>query len=75
MAKRLTKHGNSMALVIDRPILDMLQIDQETPLELFTDGKCLVVVPQRDRVREARLRSAIDRINRRYSKTFKKLAD
>ena len=27
MVKRLTKHGNSLALVIDRPILDLLKID------------------------------------------------
>jgi len=39
MVKRLTKHGNSMALVIDRPILELLNIDSETPLEISTDGK------------------------------------
>jgi hypothetical protein len=27
MVKKLTKHGNSLALVIDRPILDLLKID------------------------------------------------
>ena len=30
MVKKLTKHGNSLALVIDRPILDLLKIDPET---------------------------------------------
>jgi hypothetical protein len=30
MVKKLTKHGNSLALVIDRPILDLLKIDVET---------------------------------------------
>ena len=43
MVKKLTKHGNSLALVIDRPILELLQIDQGTPLELSTDGKRLIV--------------------------------
>ena len=32
MQKLLIKHGNSLALVIDKPILDMLQISAETPL-------------------------------------------
>jgi hypothetical protein len=27
MVKKLTKHGNSLALVIDRPILELLRID------------------------------------------------
>ena len=31
MVKRLTKHGNSLALVIDRGVLDLLEIDAETP--------------------------------------------
>ncbi len=33
MIKKLTKHGNSLALVIDRPILDLLRIDPDTPLD------------------------------------------
>ena len=33
MLKTLTKHGNSLALVIDKPILDMLDISADTPLE------------------------------------------
>ena len=45
MVKKLTKHGNSLALIIDRPILDILKIDDETPLEITTDGKRLVIAP------------------------------
>lgn len=45
MIKKLTKHGNSLALVIDRPILDLLKIDPETPLDVSTDGKRLIVAP------------------------------
>ena len=29
MIKKLTKHGNSLALVIDRGVLDLLDIDEE----------------------------------------------
>ena len=45
MLKKLTKHGNSLALVIDRPILDLLKIDTETPLDISTDGTRLIVAP------------------------------
>ena len=31
MVKRLTKHGNSLALVIDKGVLDLLGIGAETP--------------------------------------------
>jgi len=32
-------NGNSAALVIDKPIMEMLKITNETTFELSTDGK------------------------------------
>ena len=52
MKKTLIKHGNSLALVIDKPILEMLQISADTPLELTTDGDSLLVSPVRDDARQ-----------------------
>ena len=50
MVKMLVKHGNSYALVIDKPILELLNITPDTPLEITTlDGKSLVVGPAFDR--------------------------
>ncbi len=74
MTKRLTRHGNSAALVIDKPILELLKIDMETPLELSTDGSSLVITPVRDPAREKRLRAALAKINERHGETFRKLA-
>ena len=45
MIKKLSKHGNSLALVIDRSILDLLGIDEQTALEVSTDGAALIVMP------------------------------
>jgi antitoxin component of MazEF toxin-antitoxin module len=45
MVKKLTKHGNSLALVIDRPVLDLLKIDADTPLDISTDGERLIIAP------------------------------
>lgn len=45
MIKKLTKHGNSLALVLDRRVLDLLEIDADTPLNIKPDGKCLIVTP------------------------------
>ena len=64
MTKKLIKHGNSWALVIDRPILDLLQIDPDTPLELSTNGDVLVISPQRDEKRIKTFQSALEKINR-----------
>lgn len=75
MQKKLTKHGNSLALVIDRPILDLLKIDADTALEITTDGQVLIVSPVRDEERAARFRGAVDRANKRYGRMLKRLAE
>ena len=75
MVKRLTKHGNSLALVIDRGVLDLLDIDSETPLSVTTDGKSLVVSPIRDSQKVKAFRSALRDGNRRYGRMLKRLAD
>lgn len=75
MTKTLIKHGNSLALVIDKPILEMLRITADTPLELTTNGDALMVVPIRDETRQQRLEAAIARVNEKFGETFRRLAD
>jgi antitoxin MazE len=74
MTKTLTKHGNSLALVIDKPILDLLHIDADTPLSIKTDGRCLVISPS-DSKRQKRLRTSLENINREWGEVFKRLAE
>jgi antitoxin component of MazEF toxin-antitoxin module len=75
MVKKLSKHGNSLALVIDRSILDLLKIDDDTSLELTTDGECLIVAPVRDKKRRKRFEQALASSNERYAKALKRLAE
>ena len=75
MIKNLTKHGNSLALVIDRPVLDLLKIDADTPLDISTDGQVLIISPVRDAERQKKFKKALETTNRRYGKALKKLAD
>lgn len=75
VVKRLTKHGNSLALVIERGVLDLLDVNAETPLSVTTDGKCLIITPVREPQRDKRFRAALAEGNRRYGKMLKRLAD
>jgi antitoxin MazE len=75
MVKRLTKHGNSLALVIDRGVLDLLDIDAGTALSVTTDGKSLVVTPVKNERTERAFRAALREGNRRYGRMLKRLAD
>jgi antitoxin component of MazEF toxin-antitoxin module len=75
MVKKLTKHGNSLALVIDRPILDLLKIDPETPLDVSTDGERLIVAPAKPSERRKRFEKAQKIAHDRYGRAFKRLAE
>ena len=74
MIKKLIKHGNSSALIIDKPILELLKIGEETPLEINTDGKNLIISPQTDEEAENKVNNSLDKINRKFGKTLSKLA-
>ncbi len=73
MIKRLTRHGNSLALVIDRAILELLKVDPDTPLELTTDGDVLIVRPLRELSRRARFEGALEQANSRYGGVLRDL--
>ena len=75
MSKTLIKHGNSLALVIDKPILEMLQISADTPLELTTNGDSLLVSPVREKRRQKKLRASLDKINRKFGDDLRRLAE
>ena len=66
MIKTLTKHGNSLALVIDRAVLDLLKIEADTPLDTSTDGQVLVITPIRDEARRENFKKALESANRKY---------
>ncbi|MFN7292717.1 MAG: hypothetical protein ACK5YR_05305 [Pirellula sp.] len=75
MQKTLTKHGNSYALVIDKPIMDLLRISPETPFEITSDGQCLVLTPIRETREEKKFQKALEMVHRRFGRAMKKLAE
>ena len=75
MMKKLTKHGNSHALVIDKAILELLEIDEETWINISTDGESLVLTPIKDEQRRAKVRKSVANMNLKYGKAFKRLAE
>jgi len=75
MVKRLSRSGNSLALVIDRPLLEALDIDADTELELSTDGDVLVVTPVRDGRRRERVAGLVAEAHEQYGGVFRRLGE
>ena len=71
--KKLAAVGNSFGIVIDKPILELLDIDRDTELEVTTDGQRLIIEPV-NKDRKARLTATHEKIMKKHDSTFRKLA-
>ena len=49
LTKKLVKIGNSLGVILNKSILDLLKITPETTLDVTTDGKSLTLTPQKDK--------------------------
>lgn len=74
MKKNLTVVGNSLGIIIEKPILDLLGINKETLLEMITDGQRLIIEPVKTADRTARVRAATKRVMKNHDATLRKLA-
>lgn len=75
MIKYLTKHGNSLAIVLDKPILELMGAGAETPLELRMDGCELTIRPAIAEDRKEALAEALRVTNKQFGEDLKRLAE
>lgn len=74
MRKNLTAVGNSLGIIIEKPILDLLGIKRDTPLEMITDGHRLIIEPLDIVDRKERIAAATQHVMKNHEKTLRKLA-
>ena len=72
MRKKLSAVGNSFGLVIDKPILELLNIDRDTELEITTDGERLIIEPVK--AGKKSLRASAEKIMNKHDATVRKLS-
>ncbi len=78
MRKNLSAIGNSLGLVIEKPILELLNITRDTELEVTTDGTRLIVEPVREveaKGRRGRVGAATKRVIKNHDRTLRRLAE
>lgn len=72
--KRLTKHGDNYAIIIDKSILDLLGINNTTLLQIsIYDGKSIIIKPFKNK-KDRKITAALKKINNKYHDTLKRLA-
>ena len=74
MRKRLSAIGNSLGIIIEKPILELLHIDKDTELELSTDGARLILEPVRPGGHRRHVAAATRRALGTHKKLLEKLA-
>jgi antitoxin MazE len=78
MRKNLSAIGNSLGLVIEKPILDLLNITRDTELEVTTDGTRLIIEPIREveaKGRRSRIQAATKQVMKNHDRTLRRLAE
>lgn len=73
MIKKLSAVGNSLGFIIERPILELLNITKDTPLDVRTDGEALIIRPVKPSKMD-RVIAAADGLMDAHEETFRKLA-
>jgi len=68
MVKHLQKVGNSKGIVIDKPILKLLNIDEDASFELTTKNGGLFLRP-------INTKEAYSKVSKRHRKSLDKLAN
>ncbi len=75
MIKTLQRHGNSHALVLDKPILEMLAASADARFQLTVSGGSLIVTPVNTGVGRAETDRIFDRLQPRYGEMLQRLAE
>lgn len=63
-----------MMLVIDHSFLEILGADINTQFEVTTDGKSLILTPVKNGARRAKFNAAVEKVGKKYGKTFEEIA-
>jgi antitoxin component of MazEF toxin-antitoxin module len=74
MIKKLTRTGNSVALVLDKQLLDAANLDPDDPVEVSTNGQVVVIAPVRGKRDTERLARGKELMHAKFAGAFRRLA-
>ncbi len=74
IAKKLTKVGNTQAMVIDKTLLSLVDADNESTFRVSVEGKRIVLEPLSQKEVDRLALDASDKIRKVQKNVFAKLA-
>ncbi len=74
MIKKLTRTGNSVALVLDKQLLEAANVDPDEPVEVSTNGRVIVIAPAKSRRDAEKFERGQALMHEKFAGAFKRLA-
>jgi antitoxin component of MazEF toxin-antitoxin module len=74
IAKKLTKVGNTQAMVLDKTLLSLVDAGSDSTFKISVEGKKIVLEPMSQKEVDRLALEASDKIRRTQKNVFKKLA-
>lgn len=75
MLKRLIKHGNSRAIVVDKAILEAAGISEDALFQISVNPSGGLVIQSIEDNKTEVFRENFNKLNKKYKKLMKNLAD
>ena len=76
LVKRLTRHGNSVALIFDKALLELIGLSADAVVDISTaDGQTLIVSPVQPPEQTAAVERSLKKLDQKFGEVFKKLAE
>lgn len=74
MTRTLQKHGNSQALVIEKPLMEAMGITMETKLEITIHGDSMTIRPANVGLGREKVAAILAELRPRYKEALENLA-
>jgi len=74
MVKKLTRLGNSSALVVDKTLMELMGIDSDTLLKISVKDRRMIVEPLSEEERAERFKAAMKKTGTKNAELFRRLA-
>ncbi|MBP7653092.1 AbrB/MazE/SpoVT family DNA-binding domain-containing protein [Candidatus Dependentiae bacterium] len=73
MIRNLVKHGENLAIVLDKQFIESLNLDYSTSVDISTDGRHLIISPIRTENQYNDIMESLNKVNINHSDTLQKL--
>lgn len=74
MIKRLTRTGNSVALVLDKQLLEAANLEPDAEVEVSTNGRVIVIAPVRSKREKDKRERGQELMHAKFAGAFRRLA-